>query len=56
MKLLLINNLFQGIWADTGFSNLYWDNGIMRLVGISLIVLAIKFNLKPILLIPLYPV
>ncbi len=53
MKLLLINNLFQGIWADTGFSNLYWDNGIMIFVGLVLIVLSIKFNLKPILMIPL---
>ena len=49
MKLLLINNMFQGIWADTGFSNLYWDNGIMIFVGLALIVLSIKFNLKPIL-------
>jgi len=53
MKLLLITDLLKGIWADTGFSNLYWDNGIMIFVGLLLIVLAIKFNLKPILLIPL---
>ena len=53
MKLLLITELLKGIWADTGFSNLYWDNGIMILVGLLLIVLAIKFKLKPILLIPL---
>ncbi|MEI6886347.1 MAG: sodium ion-translocating decarboxylase subunit beta [Bacteroidota bacterium] len=53
MKLLLITDLLQKIWEDTGFSNLHWDNGIMILFGLVLIVLAIKFSLKPILLIPL---
>jgi len=53
MKLLLITNLFRAIWENTGFSNLQWDNGIMILVGLVLIVLAIRFSLKPILLIPL---
>jgi len=53
MKLLLITNLLQGLWEDTGFSNLNWDNGIMILAGLMLIILAIRFNLKPILLIPL---
>jgi len=53
MKLLLITDLLQRLWEDTGFSNLNWDNGIMILVGLALIILAIRFNLKPVLLIPL---
>ncbi len=53
MKLLLITDLLQRLWEDSGFSNLNWDNGIMILVGLALIILAIRFNLKPVLLIPL---
>ena len=53
MKLLLITDLLQRLWEDTGFSNLNCDNGIMILVGLALIILAIRFNLKPVLLIPL---
>jgi carboxybiotin decarboxylase len=53
MNLQLLKSLLQGLWGATGFSNLYWDNGIMILVGLLLIMLAIRFNLKPLLLIPL---
>ena len=53
MKLLLITDLLKGIWENTGFTNLHWDNGIMILAGLILILLSIRFNLKPLLLIPL---
>jgi len=53
MNLLLITDLFKGIWDNTGFTNLHWGNGIMILAGLVLILLSVRFNLKPLLLIPL---
>jgi oxaloacetate decarboxylase beta subunit len=53
MKILLFANLLHSVWEDTGFSNMNWDTIFMILAGLVLIVLSIRFNLKPILLIPL---
>ena len=45
MKLLLITDLLKGIWENTGFTNLHWDNGIMILAGLILILLSIRLSL-----------
>ncbi len=42
-----------GLWEDTGFHNANWGNLVMIIVGIALIVLALRYNFKPLLLIPL---
>jgi carboxybiotin decarboxylase len=43
----------SGLWEDTGFHNATWGNIIMILVGIVLVLLAIRYSYKPLLLIPL---
>jgi carboxybiotin decarboxylase len=42
-----------GLWEDTGFHNATWENIAMILVGIILVILAIRYSYKPLLLIPL---
>ncbi len=42
-----------GLWEDTGFHNASLGNLIMILVGIGLVLLAIRYSYKPLLLIPL---
>ncbi|MCX6269194.1 MAG: sodium ion-translocating decarboxylase subunit beta [Bacteroidetes bacterium] len=42
-----------GLWEDTGFHNVSWENLIMILLGIFLVFLAIRYSYKPLLLIPL---
>ncbi len=44
---------FNKIYNDTGFHNLQLGNFIMLLVGIFLIFLAIKYEYKPLILIPM---
>ena len=44
---------FNKIWNDTGFHNLQFGNFAMLLVGVFLIFLAIKFEYKPLILIPM---
>jgi len=41
------------LWRDTGFHNVQLGNLLMILFGILLIFLAIKFNYKPLILIPM---
>ena len=53
MKKLLISDLLNNLWEGTGFYNLHWDNLMMIAIGVILIVLAIKYNYKPLLLIPI---
>ena len=48
----VINTLFS-LWEDTGFHNATWENLVMILVGLVLILLAIRFSYKPLLLIPM---
>ncbi|MFZ4522315.1 MAG: sodium ion-translocating decarboxylase subunit beta [Bacteroidales bacterium] len=43
----------SGLWEDTGFHNANWENLVMILVGIALVLLAIRYSYKPLLLIPL---
>jgi carboxybiotin decarboxylase len=43
----------QQLWKDTGFHNIQLGNVIMILVGILLVFLAIRFEYKPFLLIPM---
>jgi len=43
----------SGLWEDTGFYNATWGNLIMISIGIFLVILAIRFNYKPMLLIPM---
>lgn len=43
----------SGLWEDTGFHNATWSNVLMIMVGIILVILAIKYSYKPLLLIPL---
>ncbi|MEI6682828.1 MAG: sodium ion-translocating decarboxylase subunit beta [Bacteroidota bacterium] len=42
-----------GLWENTGFYNATSGNLIMILVGIALVLLAIRYSYKPLLLIPL---
>jgi oxaloacetate decarboxylase beta subunit len=53
MKKLLISDLLHNLWEGTGLYNLHWDNLMMIAIGVILIVLAIKYSYKPILLIPI---
>lgn len=48
-----IFRILSGLWEDTGFHNANIGNILMILVGIGLIFLAIRYNYKPLLLIPL---
>jgi carboxybiotin decarboxylase len=50
------NQIFTAIrmiWEDTGFFNANWDNLIMIGIGLVLAVLAIRYQFKPLLLLPL---
>ena len=47
-----LQKLFS-LWENTGFHNATWGNLIMIMIGIVLVVLAIRYNFKPLLLIPL---
>jgi len=40
-------------WEDTGFYNASWGNLAMILIGIILVILAIRYSFKPLLLIPM---
>jgi carboxybiotin decarboxylase len=53
MQILLISDYLRALWYNTGFSNVQWDNALMILSGLVLIMLAIRYNLKPMLLIPM---
>ena len=41
------------IWEDTGFFNANWDNLAMIGIGLILVFLAIRYQFKPLLLLPL---
>lgn len=40
-------------WADTGFAQFHWTNGLMIAVGLLFIYLAIKKGFEPLLLVPI---
>lgn len=46
-------NSLTDLWRDTGFFNASWGNIIMIAVGILLVLLAIRYSFKPLLLVPL---
>lgn len=46
-------DILYRLWEDTGFHNASWQNLVMILLGLFLILLAIRFSYKPLLLIPL---
>ena len=41
------------IWADSGFSSLTWQHGLMILIACVLIYLAIGKKFEPLLLLPM---
>ena len=46
-------NTLQNLGAQTAFANLYWGNFVMILVACVFLVLAIKFEFEPLLLVPI---
>ncbi len=49
----LILQVLQGLWEDSGFESLTWQNGVMILVSFVFLFLAIKKKFEPLLLVPI---
>jgi carboxybiotin decarboxylase len=49
----LILQVLQGLWEDSGFTSLSWQNGVMILVSFVFLFLAIKKKFEPLLLVPI---
>ncbi|MBQ6543961.1 MAG: sodium ion-translocating decarboxylase subunit beta, partial [Clostridia bacterium] len=53
MSLQSILEIIKGIWENSGFAAMPWQNALMLLVSFGFLFLAIKKKFEPLLLVPI---